>query len=65
MGLEGIILSEKKSEKDKYYVTLLTCGTYKSQTHRNKEQNGFYQGPREWGRNGENVGQRYKLQAIR
>ena len=27
-----------KSEKDKYYVILLICGIYRSQTHKNREQ---------------------------
>ena len=54
MDLEGIMLSEVKSEKDKYYIILLICRskkkynklmnkTKKKQTYRYREQNSGYQ----------------------
>ena len=56
MDLEGILLSEVKSEKDKYYIILLICRskkkkkynklmnkTKKKQTYRYREQNNGYQ----------------------
>ena len=33
-----------KSQKDKYYMILLICETYNSQTHRSRKQNGGFQG---------------------
>ena len=55
MDLEGILLSEVKSEKDKYYIILLICRSKKKkynklmnktknkQTYRYREQNNGYQ----------------------
>ena len=40
---EGIMLSEiSQTEKDKYCVVSLTCGTRKNSTGTNVEQNGDY-----------------------
>lgn len=37
MDLESILLSEiNQTEKDKYYMTFLTCGIWKGQVHRNR-----------------------------
>ena len=44
MALEGVMLSEiNQTEKDKYSMMSILCGILKSQTRRNREQDGAYQ----------------------
>ena len=55
----------KKVKEDKYYITSLTCETKKAKLTEAKNRMVFTKGLEGGVENGENVGQRYKLQAIR
>ena len=50
MDPEDTVLSEiSQPEKGKYYIFSLICRIQERQTHRNRKQNGGYQGrTREW-----------------